>query len=235
MFTLDQLFSVDLLSDQKQTTISLLIFFSILASVLAMPNNLFTFVTLRRRPCLRHGIGHYLLWMSVINQVSLILLVARLIHSVATLTMFRSHPIIGEILCKLLSYFLTCITRMSYWLPSFIAVERVFTTIFLNKQWFQQPRIARSLMLVTFGLILPSAAYELVFVKAFIVDSDDNYAMCVFELPITHGTLWVTIHQIIAAVNFLAPLLINIGCTCTIVIIVIKVKMNLQLTKTKCE
>ena len=234
-FTLDQLFSTDLLSGRKRTTITLLIFFALFAFLLAIPNNLFTFVTLRRRVCLRHGIGQYLLWISVSNQVSLTLLSIRLIHLVVTMTIFRSHPTVSKILCKLLSYLLTCATRLSYWLPSFVALERVFTTVFLSKQWFKQPHIARYLMLMTFGLILLSTSYELVFVKAFVIDRDSNYATCVFEFPTTHLTLWINIHQIIAVVNFLVPLLINIGCTSTIIVIVIKVKMNIQATKTKCK
>ena len=235
LFTLDQLFSSNLISDQKETAMSLLIFFSLLAFVLAIPNNLFTFVTLRRQVCLRHGIGHYLLWMSVINQLTLALLFGRLIHLVMTLTTFRSHPMVGDILCKLLSYLLTCGTRISYWVPSFVALERVFTTIFLSAQWFKQPHIARYLMLITFALVLLSASHELVFVKAFVVDSDDNHAMCVFEFPSTHRAVWMAMHQIIATVNLLVPLLINIGCTCTIIFIVIRVKMNIQATKMKCK
>ena len=235
VFTLDQLFSTDLLSDQKQTTISLLIFFSALAFLLAIPNNLFTFVTVRRRSCLRYGIGHYLLWMSVINQVSLALLATRLIHLVITMTMFRPHPMVGDILCKVLSYLLSCTTRISYWLPSFVALERVFTTVFWNKLWLKQPHVARNLMLVTSSLILLSGTYELAFVKAFAVNSDEKHAMCVFTFPVTHRALWVVIHQIVTAVNLLFPLLINIGCTCTIIVIVIKIKLNLQRTKKKCK
>ena len=120
---------------------SLLLFFSLLAFFLAVPNNLFTFVTLRRRVCLLHGIGQYLLWMSVINQLTLALLTIRLVQLVMTLTTFRSNQIVGDILCKLLSYSLTCGTRISYWVSSFVALERVFTTIFLSKQWFKQPPI----------------------------------------------------------------------------------------------
>ena len=235
VFTLDQLFSPDLLSSRKATTVSLLGFFSLFAFFLSIPNNLFTFVTLRRRSCLHHGIGHYLLWMSVVNQLSLALLVIRLVHLVLTLTTFQSHPLFGDILCKLLNYFLTCVTRLSYWLPSFVALERAFSTLFLNEQWFKRPHIARSLMFVTLTLVLLSAGHELVFVRAFIVNEDGHYALCVFDLPISHRSVLVILHQTIAVVNFLLPLLINIGCTCTIILIVIRIKMNIQLAKKKCK
>ena len=234
VFTLDQLFSTDLLSDRKERTISLLIFFSLLSFLLAIPNNVFTFLVLRRRSCLHHGVGHYLLWISVINQVSVALLATRLVYLVITLSTFRSHPVVDDILCKLLSYFLTCATRLSYWLPSFVALERAFSTLFLNEQWFKRPHIARYLMLVTLCLVLLSAGYELVFIRAFIVNEDGHYAMCVVDLPVSHRSVLVILHQIIVVVNFLVPLLINIGCTCTIVLIVIRIKMNIQLAKRQC-
>ena len=83
-FTLDQLFSADLLSDELRTlTISLLIFFSLFTFALGLLNNLFSMITLRRRSCLRYGVGHYLLAMSLINQLSLALLVARLLHLIS--------------------------------------------------------------------------------------------------------------------------------------------------------
>jgi hypothetical protein len=235
VFTLDQLFSPDLLSSRKETTIVLLLVFSLLAFCLSILNNLFTFFTLRRRSCLHHGTGHYLLWMSIINQVSFALLVIRLVHLILTLTTFQFHPLFGDILCKLLSYFLTCATRLSSWLPSFVALERAFSTIFLNKQWFKRPHIARYLMLITLGVVLLSAGYELAFVRAFIVNEDNYYALCVFDLPISHRSVLVILHQIIVVLNFLVPLLINIGCTCTIILILIRIKMNIQVAKKHCK
>ena len=79
-FTLDQLFSPDLFFNQRQMTISLLIFFSPFPFVWALPTNLSSLITFRRRRCLRQVTGHYLLWMSVVNQLNLAFFVARLIH-----------------------------------------------------------------------------------------------------------------------------------------------------------
>jgi hypothetical protein len=43
-------------------------------------------VTFRRVKCLRNGIGHYLLWISVTNQISLTFLALRLIHLILNKT-----------------------------------------------------------------------------------------------------------------------------------------------------
>ena len=230
-FTLDQLFSPDLLSGQGQMTTSLLIFFSLFLFVLALPNNLFSLLTLLRRSCLRHGVGHYLLWMSVTNQLSIALLTARLIHLSVIMTMFRSSPIVDDLFCKLLSYLLTCVTRLSSWLPSFVALERVYTTIFLNKQWFKQPHIARYLILITCCLILLSATDELVFVKSFSSIEGGSSVMCVIEYPKLHRSTWTSLHQVVSIIHFLLPLLINLCSTLTIMSIVIKSKINIRAPK----
>ena len=230
-FTLDQLFSPDLLSARKQTTVSLLLFFSLLFFVLAVPHNFFAFITLRRPSCLRNGIGHYLLWMSVIDQVGVALLAARLIHLSVIMTMFQSSPMVDDLFCKLLSYFLTCTTRFNSWLSSFIALERVYTTVFLNKKWFKQPHVACCLMLMTFGLILLSAAYELIFVKSFSSVEDEHSVMCVIEYPPTHRSMSASVHQMVSIISFLFPLLINLCSTVTIMSIVIKNKMNICVNK----
>ena len=112
MINLDQLFWTDLLSDRQQTTISFLMFFSLIAFLLAIPNNLFTFVTLRRRACLRHGVSHYLLWMSVINQINLGFFVLRLVHLIVNTTEVSFISRWNDGLCKSLNYFLSSLGRM---------------------------------------------------------------------------------------------------------------------------
>ena len=147
LFTVDQLFSSDLFSAERRRTISLLIFFPLLLFFLALPNNLFSFLTVRRGPCLRYGIGHYLLAMSVINQINLALFVARLIHLIVNISKTTSSSSVwDDVLCKSLNYFLSSSSRMVYWLTSLISIERLYTTAFINGQWLRKPHIARRLI-----------------------------------------------------------------------------------------
>ena len=162
--------------------------------------------------------------MSVTNQLSLA-------HLTVIITMFRSSPLIDDLFCKVLGYLLTCVTRLSSWLPSFVALERAYTTIFLNKHWFKQPRVARSLMFFTLLAILLSSLDELLFVKLFISIDDGNSAMCVIEYPSSRRSMWISIHQIVSVSHFLFPLLINLFSTLTIMTIVIKSKVNIRRVK----
>ena len=230
-FTLDQLFSSDLLSVDRRRTMSLLMFFPLFGFFLAIPSNLFSFLTLRRRSCLRQGVGHYLLAMSLVNQLSLALLAARLIHLSVIVAISRSSsPLIDDLFCKLLTYLLTCSTRLSLWLSSFVALERVYSVVLFNRHWFKQPHIARSLMFLIVLVVLLSACDELVFVKSFPIMENGKSTMCVIEYPFSHRSMWVSIHQIISVLHFLFPLLINVCSTLTIMGVVVKNKMNIRVT-----
>ena len=227
-FTLDQLLHADLIYAAKTKPIIFLSIFSLISLLLAIPNNLFAFVTLKRKDCLRNGVGHYLLYLTLVNQVTLILLIVRLIHIILSLSTSESHSILLDILCKIFTYSLTCFTRLSFWLSTFVTLERVYTTVFITKQWFKQPHIARRLIVIKVTIILINASYELVFTKSFSNMDERSGTICVTEFPLNHRTLWTVLHQIITVTNFLLPILINIGCTCTIIVVVLRTKMNLQ-------
>ena len=229
-FTLDQLFSPDLLSDQRRTTpISLLIFFSLFTFFLALPNNLFSMVTLRRRSCLRYGVGHYLLWMSIINQLSLALLLARLLHLILNITGTSSlSSTINDLLCKSLNYLLSSSTRMVYWLTSLVSIERLYTTLFLRGQWLKQPRIARRLIVFTGFAVLISDLYELFFYKSFSTQTDElsQGSICVLDISSEDQFLWTTFHLLFLILHSLLPFLINLFSTISICLIVINKKIK---------
>ena len=218
----------DLTSPTKARTTALLIVFSLLPFVVAIPNNLFAFTTFQRSACLRTGVGHYLLCLSLVNQITLALLIARLTLIILGLLIGSTHPTVADILCKVLNYSLSCFARLSLWFATFVALERVYTTTFLTGQWFKQPHIARRLMLGTVAVIFITASYELVFTKSFSSMDDRSGVICVTEFPFRHQSMWTILHQMISITNFLLPLVINVCCTCTIVGVVIRTKMNLQ-------
>lgn len=202
---------------------------------MAIPNSLFSFVTFRRPTCLRNGVGHYLLCLSLVNQITLALLLARLIHIILGLMIHSPYPTVSDIVCKVLNYSLSCFTRASLWLGTFVALERVYTTVFLTGQWFKQPHIARRLMLITFLVILVSAVYELIFTRSFSSMDERTGVICVTEFPLKQQFLSTILHQIISMGHFLVPLVINLCCTCTIIGVVIRTKMNLHGRKTQAK
>ena len=222
VFTLDQLFSADLHSDRKQSTISLLGFFSILAFFLAIPNNLFTFFTIRRGSCLRHGIGHYLLWMSVINQINLLFLVLRLLHLIVNMTDVSLSSRWNDGLCKSLNYLLSSSSRMVYWLTSLISIDRFYMTLFVNGRWLKTPRIARRLIAIVLISVLITDVYELLFYRSLLDLTDDRRSICVLDYSKVDRSVWMAWHLLFLIVQSLLPFLINLCSTLTISIVVVK-------------
>ena len=230
VFTLDQLFSPDLSSDRRERTTSLLILSSLFLFFLAFANNLFSFVTLRRRPCLRYGIGHYLLCMSVVNQLNLLFFVARLLLLIVKIsdTPSSSSSILDDLLCKSLNYFLTSFTRLVYWLTSLVAIERVYLTIFINGQWLKKTRTARRLILFTFSIVFITDLYEWFFYKSLSNVLTGQGSMCVLEITKSDRTLWMAFHLLFLLLNSLLPFLINLSSTLIIILVIVKKKTKIN-------
>ena len=231
-FTLDQLFYTDLVSiDHQQRTMSLLILFSLLGFLFAIPNNVFSFVTFRRSPCLLTGVGHYLLCLSVINQINLGLFFARLTHLAISITSTSAASNLNNVLCKLLNYFLLSSGRMVFWLSSLIAIERLYMTLVLNGRWLKQPHIAHRLIALTIIAVLLTTLYELFFYKSLFIADISQRSMCVFEFPMSYRYQWTTFHLLISTLNAVVPILINLCSTGIISVVVVRKRMNTLRTK----
>ena len=225
-FTLDQLFSADLQSSQREATLPLLIFFSLFTFLLAVPNNLFSFVTFRRRRCLRQGVGHYLLWMSVVNQINLGFLVVRLLHLIIQISDTSPSSTSDDLLCKSLNYLLSSSTRLVYWLASLVSIERLYITLSLRGQWLKQPHIARRLILFIFSTVFIADLYELFFYQSFSSPIDGHGSICLLQISTAHRSRWMTFHLLFLILHSLLPLLINLFSTITISLIVVNKKIN---------
>ncbi len=229
-FTVDQLFTKNLASKrsiENQIATVLLIFISWFLFLIGLLNNICCFVTFRRVKCLRNGIGHYLLWMSVINQINLTLLGIRLTHLTLNTTNFRSDPYVDKIFCKILNYLLISSGRIPYWFVSLIAIERVYITIFLRGQWLNKPHIAKRLLMIMLSLVLITGSYELYFVQSHIDLNSDNGAVCTLNFP-HNRYIWTNIHKIVTIIHTLVPFLINICSTMIICYVIIKKKIKIN-------
>ena len=225
-FTLEQLFSPDLLSNQRRLTISLLLFFSFLLFLLALPNNLFSFVTLLRPRCRRYGVGHYLLWMSVVNQVSLALLIARLLLLIVNTTGTSSSSQTNDLLCKSFNYLLSSFIRLVYWLTSLVSIERLYTTLSLRGQWLKQPRIALRLIILVVIAVFITDLYELFFYKSFSTQIDGQGSFCVLDISAGDRSLWLAFHLLFLILHSFVPFLINLCSTIIIIFVVINKKVK---------
>ncbi|CAF4183229.1 unnamed protein product, partial [Rotaria magnacalcarata] len=227
-FTLDQLFFSDLQSPSstiKYTTLFSLVCIPVLLFLVGIINNLCCFITFRRKKCRHNGIGEYLLLMSVINQLNLTFLVIRFLHMTANTFNPYSFPTFDTIFCKLVNYCLLTSTRITYWLSSLIAIERLYVVVFLSGRWLKNPYIARRISFAIVATIFLLSAYELAFIKSEISGGDGSVAVCVMIFPVDDPT-WKDLHNSVVIIDSLTPFLIDLISTIDIICIVTKKKMN---------
>ena len=190
-----------------------------------MMNNWCCFVTFRQKKSRRNGIGVYLFCMSIVNQLNLTFLVIRFLHLTADTINSYSSPSFDAMFCKLANYCLLTSTRITYWLSSLIAIERLYVVVFLNGHWLKSPHIARRISFIIMITVLIASAYELAFIKSEISGGDGEVAVCVMIFPI-NAPAWTYLHNTIMIIDSLVPFLINLVCTIGIICIITKKKMN---------
>jgi hypothetical protein len=228
-FTLDQLLSANLVSEramEKEITRFSLIFGSWLLFLLGLVTNICSFVTFRRPKCRRIGTGHYLLCMSIVNQINLFCFALRLTHLVLN-TQSQSYPLFSMVGCKMLNYLLVASSRISYWLVALIAIERGYITLFLNGQRLKKPSTAKRLIVFMFIVILSSGSYELYFIQSHVDSNVNKGAICTLQFPRQHR-FWTQIHQAVTIIYAVVPFLITLCCTIIISCVVIKKRMNVN-------
>ena len=229
-FTLDQLFSADLLSTNtthRLLTIYFLTISSLLMFILGLINNIFSFMTFSQKKCRKNGSGQYLLFMSVISPLNLAFLTLRLCHLIINITGQHFSLQTNIILCTFLNYSLTITSRISQWLVSLLAIERVYTIVFLNKHWLKKPIVARRLIFILIITISITGAYELPFFSSHSGFNDNQGGICFLEFPLNQS-FWFYIHQFIRIVNSVVPFLINLISMIIIIYVVIKKKIKIN-------
>jgi hypothetical protein len=227
-FTVDQLFLFDLLSEnvliRSMTLCSIIIIPSMFFAV-GFATNLFSFVTFRRRRGRRNGIDEYLLFMSIFNQINLLLLLLCVIHMLISVVLPYSSIVLDKVLCKSLNYLLTNSNRLSYWLISLISIERFYIVLRVQGRWLKKPSVARRILLMLFVLMAMMSAYEVVFFDAVVSFDHAKHPMCILKIPVDSDR-WRSWHEFASVFQGLTPFLINIVCTMGIIYRVTQKKIS---------
>jgi hypothetical protein len=224
--TLDQLFHADLVSHHKKGVVIALIVGSLLYFLIALPNNVFAFVTVSKPACRRSSIAQYLLYMSLMNQLNLGVLVARLTHISVKISALIPPSSIDKLLCISFHYLLTSSSRLVYWLSTWIAIERLYMTAVIRGDRLNNPRTARQLIVIIAVLVLSSGSYEARFIEFLRGQSSGSASMCIARVPAGSRNLWTRIHVSVSMLHTFVPFLINLGCTIAISILVVQRKIK---------
>ena len=138
-----QSFSLDSLFSQIGFNIELLyMILVILIFIIDGVNNYASFVTFKRPKSRQFGVGTYLLLMSIMNQCSLFALLGKTMQ-----ILFGS--LLNNISCKILSYMLSVFTRCSFWLTSWVTIDRLLVLFFSTSLILKKPSVSISMSVTT--------------------------------------------------------------------------------------
>ncbi len=187
--------------------------------LIGVVNNVCCYVTFNRPRPLIVGIGHYLRTASIINQLTLFMLLFKLIHLVLSIKGYFVHHLTNMVLCKVVSYLLACTSRMSYWLMGMVAIERVYVTWYLKGTWLKSPRIAKCIIATIILGIVAANVHELVYYQS-IEDPKsldmNNSSWCVTSYPSGIATY----NQVNIILNYILPFLINLLSTIILMVLI---------------
>ncbi len=211
---------------------SLLIIIPIILLLIGSVSNTFCFVTFNRTKPLLVGVGHYLRVANITNQVALFISFLKLLHLVLSVKGYVVHHLLNTILCKVLSYLVACTSRMSYWLMSMVAIERVYVTWSLRGTWLKSPRTAKCVIAAIIIGILALYVHEIIYYES-IEDPKfldiNNSTWCVTSYPSGISTY----NQINIILNYILPFLINLLSTITLIILITKKRAVATAKKSK--
>jgi hypothetical protein len=125
-----------------------------LAFIIGLFNNFCSFVTFKRPRPRKFGVGNYLLVVSCFNQIALLFLLFKFLE--------MTIGIIGIGSCKIISYFLSVMTRSTYWLTNCISVDRLLMILFPTSSSLKNARLSIGISILTLIILFGMHVHEII-------------------------------------------------------------------------
>ena len=207
--TLDSLIVKDIQNNRRTSTcvyisIVVLIFF------FGLFNNLNSFLTFVRPTARKFGVGNYLLVIQIVNQCSLLLLLLKVIHIIlgtnGTLFYYENFNLYS---CKIVSYLLSVFTRITYWLTSFVAMERLCLVLFPTAPTMKNLRRVFALIVAVIIFVFGMHIHEMIYYRTII---DHSYTSTDITLCVTNysQSSLSTYSRVNILIHYFIPFLIQI-------------------------
>ena len=139
-------------------------------------NNLCSLVTFKRPQPRKNAVGTCLFAVTILNQCALLCLLAKFIH----IFLGSSTGWTDNISCKTVNYLLSVFTRSTYWLTSWITVDRLLIVIYPTVKIINNASIASWSTIIIFLVILIMHIHEILF-SISIQHSDYLASLCVIN------------------------------------------------------
>ena len=177
-------------------------------------NNLCSFVTFKRPLPRKFGSGNYLLIVSCLNQIALLCLLFKFIQITI------QSP--NVIMCKMSSYFLSLFTRSTYWLTSWITLDRLCMTVFPNSQALKNAHLALGMSAITLIILFSMHFHEVIYYKV-IKHELTGAPICVTNFDTTTIS---TYNRTITLIHYILPFMIQVISITLIIILVARSRVK---------
>ena len=138
-------------------------------------NNLCAFLTFKRKKPRKVGVGNYLLVVATLNICALFWLLVEFIH-----VRLGSAGLTNDVSCKFVNYLLSVFPRSTYWLTTWITINRLGLTVFPASNTLKNPRIAIFITIGTVLVLFAVHGHELLVYKT-LKDLDSSASRCVTD------------------------------------------------------
>jgi hypothetical protein len=208
-FTLDSLMIKDIQTN-RELSIGLYVSIILLVFLFALFNNLSSFLTFARPKPRKFGVGNYLLLVSIVNQFSLLFLLAKLVHIIlGSNGILFYYKTLNLFSCKIISYLLSVFTRITYWLTSLVTIERLCIVLFPTSHIFKKPRVALGLSLFVILTVAGTHLHEAIY---YTIVNDPSYVTMNVTLCVTNyvDQLVSLYNRVNVLIHYFAPFLIQV-------------------------
>ena len=170
---------------------------SILIFVIGGMNNYASFVTFKHPNLRRLGIARCLLVSSLVSQLSLLTLFGK--------TMQNVYPssILNTISCKILSYLLSSSTRCSFWLISWVTLERLSLVLFPFNNILKKPLLTSTILVTILITVSLMHVHELIFYIP--LEDSNGQLLCAADFT----RLWSIYNRATLTANYIIPFAIQ--------------------------
>jgi hypothetical protein len=208
-FTLDSL----LVDFSKEVKI-IYAFIVFLLFVIGLFNNFCSFVTFKRSTPRKFGVGNYLLMVSCLNQIVLLCLLFKFIQI--------TFGIINAGSCKAVSYFLSVMTRSTYWLTSWVTVDRLLIILFPTSSSLKNPRLANGIAVSTLIILFVMHLHEILYYTT-IQHRSTGSLICITNFD---TNLISTYNRVSAVMHYLFPFIIQFICITLLIVLVARSRVK---------
>ncbi|CAF1418976.1 unnamed protein product [Adineta steineri] len=226
-FTLDSLIIKDI-QNNHQISIACYISIIVLIFLFGLFNNFNSFLTFLRPKPRIVGVGNYLLIISIVDQCSLLLLSFKIIHIILGIngTLFY-YKNLNQYSCKIISYLLSVLTRITYWLTSFVTIERLCLVLFPTSPTLKNSRRVFCFSIIVMLFVFSMHIHEMMYYTTIV---DLSYTSINITLCVTNyiQSTVSTYNRVNVLVHYFVPFLIQI---ISITILIIQVACSRARTR----